>query len=178
MEGSPRGTRKEDDALWARFRAAQDVFFDARTAVNAELDKEFEANLKAKEALLEEARGILPVTDIAAAKKALEGILDRWEAIGRVPRNSVRRVEQELRKVQDEIHRAENAKWQKTDPAKQARANSMLTQLEDAIAGLEADLAKAEASGNAQKIKKAQEALDARKQWLETLKVSSAEFGA
>lgn len=177
-KAAPRGTRKEDDALWARFRAAQDVFFDARTAVNAELDKEFEANLKAKEALLEEARGILPVTDIAAAKKALEGILDRWEAIGRVPRNSVRRVEQELRKVQDEIHRAENAKWQKTDPAKQARANSMLTQLEDAIAGLEADLAKAEASGNAQKIKKAQEALDARKQWLETLKASSAEFGA
>ena len=177
-KAAPRGTRKEDDALWARFRAAQDVFFDARTAVNAELDKEFEANLQAKEALLEEARGILPVTDIAAAKKALEGILDRWEAIGRVPRNSVRRVEQELRKVQDEIHRAENAKWQKTDPAKQARANSMLTQLEDAIAGLEEDLAKAEASGNAQKVKKAQEALDARKQWLETLKASSAEFNA
>ena len=54
----------------------------------------------------------------------------------------------------------------------------MLTQLEEAIAGLEADLAKAEASGNAQKVKKAQEALDARKQWLETLKASSAEFGA
>lgn len=177
-KAAPRGGRKEDDALWARFRAAQDKFFDARTAINAELDKEFEANLVAKEALLEEARGILPVTDIKAAKEALDGILDRWDAIGRVPRNSVRRVEQELRKIQDEIHNAENAKWQKSDPAKQARANSMLTQLEDAIAGLEADLAKAEASGNAQKIKKAQEALDARKQWLETLKASSAEFGA
>lgn len=177
-KAAPRGGRKEDDALWARFRAAQDKFFDARTAINAELDKEFEANLVAKEALLEEARGILPVTDIKAAKEALDGILDRWDAIGRVPRNSVRRVEQELRKVQDEIHNAENAKWQKTDPEKQARANSMLTQLEDTIAGLEADLAKAEAGGNAQKIKKAQEALDARKQWLETLKASSAEFGA
>lgn len=177
-KAAPRGGRKEDDALWARFRAAQDKFFDARTAINAELDKEFEANLVAKEALLEEARGILPVTDIKAAKEALDGILDRWDAIGRVPRNSVRRVEQELRKVQDEIHNAENAKWQKTDPEKQARANSMLTQLEDTIAGLEADLAKAEAGGNAQKIKNAQEALDARKQWLETLKASSAEFGA
>lgn len=177
-KAAPRGGRREDDALWARFRAAQDVFFDARTAINAELDKEFEANLVAKEALLEEARAILPVTDLAAAKKALDGILDRWEEIGRVPRTSVRRVEQELRKVQDEIHRAENAKWVKTDPEKQARANSMLTQLEEAIAGLEADLAAAEASGNAQKIKKAQQALDARKQWLATLQASSAEFGA
>ncbi|MFW0111742.1 DUF349 domain-containing protein [Rothia sp. P5766] len=177
-KAAPRGTRKEDDALWARFRAAQDIFFDARTAVNAELDKEFEANLQAKEALLEEAGTILPVTDLPSAKKALQGILDRWEQIGRVPRNSVRRVEQELRKIQDEIHRAENAKWQKTDPEKQARANSMLTQLEDTIAGLEADLAKAEATGNTQNIKKAQAALDARKQWLETLRASSAEFGA
>ncbi|MFW0169073.1 DUF349 domain-containing protein [Rothia sp. P4278] len=177
-KAAPRGTRKEDDALWARFRAAQDIFFDARTAVNAELDKEFEANLQAKEALLEEAGTILPVTDLPSAKKALQGILDRWEQIGRVPRNSVRRVEQELRKIQDEIHRAENDKWQKTDPEKQARANSMLTQLEDTIAGLEADLAKAEATGNTQNIKKAQAALDARKQWLETLRASSAEFGA
>lgn len=177
-KAAPRGGRKEDDALWGRFRAAQDVFFDARAALNAELDKEFEANLVAKEALLEEARAILPVTDIKAAKAQLEGILDRWDTIGRVPRAAVRRVEQDLKKVQDEIHQAENAKWQKTDPEKQARANSMLTQLEEAIADLEADLEKAQAGGNAQKIKKAEEALAARKQWLETLKASSAEFGA
>lgn len=54
----------------------------------------------------------------------------------------------------------------------------MLTQLEDAIAGLEADLAKAQASGNANKIKKAEEALEARRQWLATLQASSANLGA
>ena len=31
----PRGSRREDDKLWARFRAAQDVFFDARNAAEA-----------------------------------------------------------------------------------------------------------------------------------------------
>ena len=54
----------------------------------------------------------------------------------------------------------------------------MLTQLEDAIAGLEKDLQKAEASGDARRIKKAQDALDARRQWLETLKASSANLGS
>lgn len=175
---SPRASRKEDDSLWARFRAAQDKFFDARNAANAELDKEYEQNLTVKEALLEEARALLPVTNLKQAKTKLDDILDRWDAAGRVPRNALRRVEGELKKVQDEIHQAESAKWSKSDPEKQARANSMLTQLEDAIAGLEKDLQKAEASGDARRIKKAQEALDARRQWLETLKASSANLGS
>ncbi|MEX3609879.1 DUF349 domain-containing protein [Rothia sp. LK2588] len=177
-KAAPRGSRREDDALWARFRAAQDVFFDARSAANAEIDKEFEANLAVKEQLLEEARAILPVTNVKEAKAKLEPILDRWDAAGKVPRNQVRRVEGELKKIQDAISNAENAKWSKSNPEKKARANSMLTQLEDSIAGLEADLAKAQSSGNERAIAKAQEALDARRQWLETLKASSADLNA
>ncbi len=61
----PRGSRREDDKLWARFRAAQDVFFDARNAAEAEQDAAYADNLKVKEALLVEARGLLPGTDIA-----------------------------------------------------------------------------------------------------------------
>lgn len=177
-KAAPRASRREDDGLWARFRAAQDVFFDARTAANAELDKEYAANLAVKEDLLKEAKALLPVTDLKAAKAAFDGILDRWDAAGRVPRNDVRRIEGELKKIQDEIYNAENAKWKKSDPEKKARANSMLTQLEEAIAGLEADLAKAQAGGNASKIKKAEEALEARRQWMATLQASSADFGA
>jgi hypothetical protein len=52
----------------------------------------------------------------------------------------------------------------------------MLSQLEDAIAGLEDDLAKAKANGNESKIAKAQEALDARKAWLETVKRSASDL--
>ncbi|MFW0108750.1 DUF349 domain-containing protein [Rothia sp. P7181] len=177
-KSAPRASRREDDALWTRFRAAQDRFFEARKVAHAELDKEFEANLEVKEKLLEEARAILPVTDVKAAKAQFEAIADRWDAAGRVPRHAVRRVEGELKKVQDTIYNAEHAKWSKSDPEKKARANSMLAQLEDSIAGLEEDLKKAEATGNAQKIKKAQEALDARRTWLSTLQASSADFNA
>ena len=31
-KAAPRGAKKDDDALWAKFRAAQQVFFDAKTA--------------------------------------------------------------------------------------------------------------------------------------------------
>lgn len=177
-KAAPRASRKEDDALWARFRAAQDKFFAARKAANAQLDKEYEANLAVKEDLLKQARALLPVKNIKEAKKQLDSILDRWDAAGRVPRQDMRRIEGELKKVQDAIHQAENAKWTKTDPEKKARANSMLTQLEETIASLEEDLAQAQASGDAKKIAQAQEALTARRQWLSTLQQSSADFTA
>ena len=55
-KASPRASRKDDDALWARFRAAQDVFFTNRQAANDEIDQEYGANLVVKEALLVEAQ--------------------------------------------------------------------------------------------------------------------------
>ena len=50
-----RAARDVDDALWARFKGAQDTFFKARNAATAERDAEFSANATAKEALLSEA---------------------------------------------------------------------------------------------------------------------------
>src|SRR5699024_5023629 len=60
-----RAPREADDALWQRFKAAQDTFFDARHAAAAERDAEFEANATAKEALLAEYEGrIDPAADL------------------------------------------------------------------------------------------------------------------
>ena len=165
----PRGHRREDDKLWARFRAAQDVFFNARNEAEAAQDAVYAENLKVKEALLEEARALLPVEDIEGAKAAFEKILDRWDAAGRVPRNDLRRIDGELRRIQDEINGAEEAKWKRNDPAKAARANSLLAQIEDSLAELEAELAAAEKGGDSKKIAKAKEALEARRAWAATL---------
>ena len=60
--------RDVDDGLWQRFRGAQDTFFGARDAANAELDQEFAANAEVKEALLVEAEALLPVTDLEAPR--------------------------------------------------------------------------------------------------------------
>ena len=53
----------------------------------------------------------------------------------------------------------------------------MVDQLERTVADLEADLTKAEASGNASKVKKATEALEARRAWLDQARAGVAEFG-
>ena len=162
-----RASRKEDDALWARFRAAQQVFYDARRAKDEAVDAEFAENLKVKEALVAKAEALLPIKDIKAAKKALRPIQDAWEEAGRVPRGAVRRIEGRMRAVEDAIREAENAEWRRTDPETKARAEGLAGQLQDAIAGLEKDLAAAQAAGDAKKIGEAEAALTARRAWLE-----------
>jgi hypothetical protein len=175
-KASPRASRKDDDALWARFRAAQDVFFTHRQSANDEIDQEYGANLTVKEALLVEANELLPIKDLAAAKKALQSIRDRWEEAGKVPRADMGRIEAGLRKVEDAVRHAEDENWKRSNPETKARTNSALTQLESAIAGLQEDLAKAEKAGDQRKIKAAQEALEARQAWLEQLEKSASEL--
>ncbi|MEO9248943.1 DUF349 domain-containing protein [Citricoccus nitrophenolicus] len=172
-KAAPRASRKEDDALWARFRAAQDVFFNARKSQNDEIDREYGENLKVKEAILAEGQKLLPVTDVKAARKALNDLRGRWEDAGRVPRKDVSRMESAFRKLEDGLKSAEDDHWRKTNPETKARTNSALSQLEDKVAELEDDLTKAQAKGDARSIAKAQEALDARKLWLETLQKSA-----
>lgn len=173
---APRASRKEDDALWARFRAAQDVFFAARKAANQEIDREYGANLKVKEQILADGQKLLPFTDVKAGRRALNELRGRWEDAGRVPRGDVRRMEEGFRKLEDALKQAENEHWRRTDPETKARTNSALTQLEETIAGLEADLARAQAQGDQRAVTKAQEALDARLQWKQALEASASEL--
>lgn len=161
-----RASRKDDDALWARFRGAQDAFFAARDAATAVTDTEFAANLEVKEKLLTAAEKLVPVTDLAAAKTALRDIQERWESAGKVPRGDVQRVEARLRAVETAVHDADQAVWTRGNPETRARAEGAAAQLETAIAGLEADLAAAKAAGNDRKAAEAQTALDARRAWL------------
>ncbi|RAN79685.1 ATPase [Bacillus sp. SRB_336] len=175
-KATPRASRKDDDALWGRFRAAQDKFFKARQSANEAIDEEFGANLVVKEALITEAQALLPVTDLAAAKKSLQSIRDRWEEAGKVPRADMQRVEGALRKVEDAVKAADDDNWRRSDPEAKARTSSALTQLEATIAGLKEDLAAAEKSGDARKAAQAREALAARELWLEQIRKAAEDF--
>ncbi len=161
-----RAQRSSDDALWERFKAAQDQFFNAKDEVVAAERVEFEANLVVKEALLTEAEALLPIKDLGQAKRALRSIQDRWDAAGKVPRSDMTRVEGRLRKVEETVRDGEDHKWTRSNPELNARAQSMVEQLERAVAGLEADLANAQAKGDAEAISAAEQSLSARQEWL------------
>ena len=168
-----RARRADDDALWERFRAAQQRFFDNRDSQNRVLDAEYSQNLSVKLAILEEAEALLPVQDAKAARAALRTLQDRWDAAGRVPRTELARIEARMRAVEKAIKDVEDHEWRRSNPETRARVAGATSQLENAIAALEEELAAARASGDARAIRSAQEALEARRAWLDQIRRSA-----
>lgn len=164
-----RAGKKVDDALWARFKAAGDVLYAAKAEVDAREDEEYRGNLEQKTALLAEAEALLNEKDRARAKETLLGIQRRWDAIGRVPRDDVRRIEERLRKVESHVRRLDEEHWERSNPEKKARSEGLAAQLSAAIDRLESDLAAANAAGDPRRIAEAEEALAARRVWLNAL---------
>ncbi|KRF11510.1 DNA repair protein [Nocardioides sp. Soil797] len=168
--------RDVDEALWKRFRGAQDAFFGARDAANAELDKEFEANAVVKEQLLVEAEALLPVTDVEAAKRAFRDIADKWDEAGKVPRDKIKPLEARIRKVEQAIRGVEDEKWAKTDPEKSARADDMIGKLQAGIDEINADLEKARAAGNDKVVKQLEDDLASRQAFLDMARKAAEDF--
>jgi hypothetical protein len=173
-----RASRKEDDALWARFRAAQDVFFTARNEAMTVADSRLKDNLTAKEQLLAEAEALLPVSNPRSARASLRDIHDRWDKAGQVPRADLHRVEQRLRKVDQAVRDAEQERWKRSNPQARARAQDVVDQLETVLASLRKQREEAEASGKARKVTEIDQAIEAREQWLEQAHKALEDFSS
>lgn len=165
-EWKSAGRTKNDDALWLRFKAAGDSIYAAKGEQVAAITASQSEALTAKLALLEEAKAIDPSKDLSKAKQLLLNIQDRWEKAGRVSRNDMAKTEDKLKAIETAVRNAERDHWKATDPAAKARKDDVTIKLEEAIAKLEAELAKAT---DKKKIVELTESLAARKAWLEVV---------
>lgn len=161
-----RAGRKVDDALWAQFKEAGDVLFQAKAEQAAVDDEEYAANLVAKRALLDEAAPILEMTERAAARDALLSIQQRWDALGRVPRESLREVEDRMRKIETHVRELDEQHWKRSNPERKARSEGLAGQLEDAIEKLEGELSEAK---DAKRKAEIQAELETKRSWLEVV---------
>lgn len=162
-----RASRKLDDQLWVRFKAAGDVLYEAKAAEIAEQDEEFGQNLVAKEALLTEGESILQVTDRGAARKQLTQLQLKWDEIGKVPRDSIRSVEARLRKIEDHVRSLEENHWNASDPEKKARSEGLRGQLEASIEELTEQIANEQ---DAKKKAEAEQKLQTQQAWLAAIR--------
>jgi len=166
-----RAPKDSDEALWQRFRAAQDKFFARRSAVFSERDAEFATNAERKEALLVEAEKIDAAANLEAAKSALRRIQEQWDEIGKVPPERIRELDGRLKTVQDSVKSAEDSRWRKTDPEAQARA----AQFRERVEQFEAQAAKARAAGDERRAKKADEQAAQWREWLQAAEAAVAD---
>jgi hypothetical protein len=157
-----RAPKDSDDALWQRFRAAQDAFFARRSAVFDERDAEFTQNAKRKEELLAEADAIDPSGGLEAARAALHRIQDQWDHVGKVPRERVRELDGKLRAIEERVRSAADAQWRRADPEAEARA----AQFRQRVEQFEAQAAKAHAAGDRRRAEQAEAQAAQWREWL------------
>lgn len=157
-----RAPKEADEALWQRFRAAQDAFFKRRSEAFSERDAEFADNARKKEELLAEAEKIDPSSGVDAAKAQLHRIQDRWEAIGKVPKERIRELEGKLKAIEDRVRDASNAQWRRADPEAQARA----AQFRERVQQFESQAEKARAAGDRKRAEQAEAQAAQWREWL------------
>ncbi len=157
-----RASKDSEEQLWARFRAAQDRFFARRAEVFSERDAEQLANQRTKEALIAEAEALDPGADLRGAQARLRDIQERYDAVGHVPRDAMRPLDARMRAAEQRVREMADSEWQRGS----VTSNPLLDQLRDTVAKAEAQLAKAQASGDSDRVAEAEAAVAARREWL------------
>ena len=157
---------KGEEALWDKFKAAGDVIFEQKKAEDRKLREEEMENYSKKLELVEKAEKI-SLDDLKNAREQLAKINGEWSKIGRVPRDKVRELDGRMSKIESSLKQKEEDEWRRTDPESQHRSNSLIQQLEQAIADLESQIA---ATTDDKKKKELEKNLEARKSWLDAAK--------
>ncbi|WP_322780863.1 DUF349 domain-containing protein [Frankia sp. Cas4] len=156
-----RAPKDVEDTLWLRFRSAQDAFFARRNTANAERDAELRANQAGKEQLLAEAAAIDPGQSDQALRR-FRDIEQRWDTIGKVPREAGADLERRLSAAGDRIRHAADARWRRPETTESA----FVATLRESVAKLEAKLDRARAGGRTDEAAKAESALATQREWL------------
>jgi hypothetical protein len=159
-----RAPRDTDDALWARFRAAQDAFFSRRAAARDEREAEFAENARRKDALLAEAANVDPSAGADTARAALRDLQQRWEAIGKVPKDRVRELEDRMKAAEDRIRSGVENRARAAGGEAAGRA----AQFRERVEQFETRAAKARAAGDARRAEHAEAQAAQWREWLAT----------
>ncbi len=93
--------RKQSDAVWKRFRAACDQFFENKSKHFSNVEESYDDNLKKKLDLIEEINSYKPENKTAENLEALKDFQQRWNEIGYVPLKEKERVQAAYRHAID-----------------------------------------------------------------------------
>lgn len=98
--------KKQSDAVWARFRAACDKFFEAKKANSNERRSSEQANLKAKRDIIEKLKAIVATgaEDRKEAIARVRELMKEYQGIGHVPFRDKDKVHDAYRSEVSRLH--------------------------------------------------------------------------
>jgi hypothetical protein len=161
-KAAPRASRSVEDSLWTQFKAAGDILYAEKAAADKKDDEVNSVNFEQKSALLDEFADVLAVTNRDEAAARLRLFHQRFAQIGPVPKKHVRAIDDRVKKLDAHVKSLEAEFWQKNDPEKKARSDSMADQLRASIGELESRIASA---SDAEK-KDLEAELETKRAWL------------
>lgn len=121
--------KKHSDAVWQRFLAACDHFFDRKKKAGSGTRRVENENLAAKRAVIEELAGITADTPREEALARLRELQDRWKEIGHVPFREKDKVYDAYREKVDALR----------DMLNMRRNRDRMDRFTENVAGLEGD---------------------------------------
>lgn len=115
--------RKEDQALWERFRAACDGVFEKKRASAENADKQRQENLRAKKEICTGLQQSLQtqlenVHSVSQIMQAIDHAKTAWRQLGQVPREHEQKIEQEFSDLLDELQQQAGQLQAKTQEEK------------------------------------------------------------
>ena len=135
--------RQKSDALWKRFRAACDSFFEARDKQPKDAN-DYYGNLKAKQRLIAEINAYEFSGDAEADAEAGSKFSERWQAIGFVPFKEKDRIAQAYREAMAKFNAGRGAsrrqRPERTPMTEKERLVKKYNQLEQDIVTYENNL--------------------------------------
>jgi hypothetical protein len=99
---------KQSDAVWKRFRAACNKFFDRKKEHFATQDARYDENLKKKEKLISEVKNFVTSDNPSDNLSAIKEFQQRWSEIGYVPMKQKERLQKNYRAAIDALFEALN----------------------------------------------------------------------
>lgn len=98
--------KKQSDAIWKRFIAACDTFFENRKAANSSQRTEEMQNLTKKKAIIESLSAINPENATAEDAEKLHQLIKEWNSIGHVPFRDKDKVYKQYKALIDTLFEA------------------------------------------------------------------------
>lgn len=89
--------RKQSDKVWKRFRAACDHFFNRKSEYYANIEQEFESNLKKKQEIIEKIKNYEFKNDVNVNYEALKKFQEDFSEIGFVPYKLKDKIQNDFR---------------------------------------------------------------------------------
>lgn len=100
--------KKHSEALWQRFNAACDYFFEERGKATASQRNEEKENLQKKEDVIEKLKALLEDNEEENKSDAVKALMKEWNEIGFVPFKEKDRVYKQYRETIDQIFKTLN----------------------------------------------------------------------